>query len=98
MTSNQITKHVIEELTWKGFHVWRQNQVPVRGRGFIGQKGLPDVVGFCKKSGKALYAEIKGEGDSLSEVQIEFMTKAKEAGCIVMIAQFKKGKYELREF
>lgn len=86
LTAGQLTKAALTILETKGYFVWRNNNLSVPGRKFIGLKGIPDIVGFCKKSGKAVYCEVKTENDKLSEYQVNFMTRAKDSGCICFMA------------
>lgn len=86
LTANEITKIAIKELTLRGCKVWRTNQIPVRGRAFIGLPGVPDITGFHKRTGVAVYAEVKAKGDTLSEAQRTFLSEAERAGCHTLIA------------
>lgn len=86
MTANEITKLALKELDKRECEVWRQNQVPVRGRIFTGRKGLTDIQGFHRNTGLAVYCEVKAGKDSLSDEQIRFLNKAQRAGCICLVA------------
>lgn len=97
LTKGQITDKAIKELSWSGCEVWRNNNIAIRGRKFIGRKGVPDIVGFHKIHGTAVYCEVKTESDRLSEEQIAFMDAAKAAGCIVLMAVDDNG-YQLIEY
>jgi len=50
-------------------------------------KGVPDINGYRKSDGKAIYIEIKTGKDRLSESQDYFLTEANKAGCITMIVK-----------
>ena len=76
MTANELTKEAIQTLNKNGCFVWRNNNLAVRGRTFIGLKGVPDVVGFTNQ-GIAVYCETKAIGDKLSTYQIAFLNLAK---------------------
>lgn len=90
ITAAQLTKWAIVVLTTKGFTVWRQNNLAVPGRKFIGLKGVPDVIGYDKE-GRAVYCEVKAGEDRLSEAQIDFMSSASKAGCRTYISHDKGG-------
>jgi hypothetical protein len=78
-----------------GFTVWRQNNLAVRGRKFIGKKGMPDIIGYDSE-GCAVWCEVKTINDKISEHQIDFMTDAMYAGCRVLICmQDKEGLVKL---
>jgi hypothetical protein len=70
--------------------VWRQNNLRVPGRKFIGMKGMPDIIGHSQ-DGRAVYCEVKTEGDRLSQDQIDFMDAAHKAGCQVWISKGFRG-------
>jgi hypothetical protein len=90
MTSNEITKSALIELKYRGFEAWRNNNLAVRGRTFIGKNG--------HEAGKFLMCEIKGKGDKLSKDQIELLTTAKKSGCIVFIATVNEGRFIMKEY
>lgn len=98
LTASQITKLAIEELTKRGCKVWRNNNLAVRGRTFIGLKGVPDIIGFHKFTGRAIYCEVKTKTDKFSEFQVEFMTEAKESNCHALVATDVDGKLLLSEW
>lgn len=99
ITASDITKSAIKELTWKGYKVWRHNQIRVPGRAFIGERGAADITGYCKKSGVRVECEVKTKTDRLSNEQIEFLSEAKKAGCITLIATVnEKGNIIVNEF
>ena len=95
LTAAQLTKWAIVVLTTKGFTVWRQNNLAVPGRKFIGLKGVPDVIGYDQE-GRAVYCEVKAAGDRLSEAQIDFMANASKAGCRTFISHDKAGAMTLQ--
>lgn len=84
LTANQLTKMAIEYFNARGYNVWRQNQVPVRGRGFIGKKGQSDLIGFATQfhvnPGAFFAGEVKRRGDVLSDQQKEFLREVNAAG------------------
>lgn len=96
LTQGQITDAAIKELSYKGFNVWRQNNLSVKGRKFTGMKGLSDIQGYQRSTGKALYCEVKTINDFFSADQKEFLSNAVNAGCIVLVArQTKKIDFEI---
>ena len=48
--------------------------------------GLPDIIGHCRHSGRAVYCEVKTKGDRLSEDQRNFLASAAQAGAIVYLS------------
>lgn len=92
LTTGEITQEAIRYFTAMGFKVWRNNQIPQRGRHFRGLKGVPDIIGYNligRTSGIGLYpseigkffaCEVKNTGDSLSDEQKEFLRELNKSG------------------
>lgn len=85
MSASELTKYAINYLSIHNV-VWRQNNIHTPGRKFIGMKGLPDIIGYSKRGGHAIYCEVKKIGDKISQDQKDFLTYAEESGCMVYIA------------
>jgi hypothetical protein len=99
LTKSTIRESAIKELTWRGYNCWRQNNIAVRRRTFIGRYGVSDIMGFCKKTGRIVTVEVKTTGDRLSDDQIKFLNEVKESGGLAYIAcQSATGAVELREW
>jgi hypothetical protein len=92
MTASELTKWAITILEIKGNVVWRNNNLAVKGRKFIGRKGVPDIIGWDGKIGRAIWCEVKTARDRLSEHQINFLNDASKAGCFCYIAYEDKSK------
>lgn len=98
LSTNEITKSALKELDIRGYDVWRQNQVPVKGRTFIGRKGLSDIIGFAK-DGRFVLCEVKGKGDKLKPDQVELLNNATKAGCVTMLATLDDaGRFILKHY
>lgn len=88
-TANELTKSAIQLLTLEGFKVWRNNNGAVYDKK-IGRfrknaqamLGVPDIIGYKKKTGTSIYVEIKVGADKLSNEQKSFLTDAITNGCI----------------
>lgn len=98
LTAGEITEKAINELRYRNCFVWRNNNISVRGRKFIGLKGVPDIVGFHIITGAAVYCEVKTANDRLSKEQKEFLSKAKESGCHVLLATEAENKFILKGY
>jgi hypothetical protein len=98
LTAGQITKAALMILESRQCFVWRSNNLPVPGRKFTGLKGVPDICGFHKRTGVAVYCEVKTVNDRFSEHQINFMDRAKMAGCHCLIATEIDGKIVLTDW
>lgn len=104
LSTNEITKSALKELDKRGLEVWRSNNIAVRGRSFIGRKGVSDIIGFERSNGinnggRFVLCEVKGVGDKLKPDQIELLTTAKKAGCIVLIATLdQSGKFIIADY
>ena len=85
MTASDLTKMMMDYLKERGNDVWRNNNLAVKGRSFIGRKGVPDIIGYSKKYGQFIGVEIKALGDRLSPEQMSFLTNLGMSGGIAMI-------------
>jgi hypothetical protein len=98
LSKAHIRASAIKELTWRGHDVWRQNNIAVRGRTFIGRLGVSDVIGITK-DGRWIACEVKTIGDRLSDDQIKFLNEVKKAGGLAYIAcQSSTGQVEIKEW
>lgn len=80
--TNALTGSVIRYLNLKGYNCWRSNNISAPGRRFTGLRGLPDVIGYHKKTGRFIGVEVKNKNDKLSLEQIEFGINALEGGAM----------------
>lgn len=97
LTKDIIRASALKELSWKGFDCWRQNNIAVRGRKFIGRLGVSDVIGITK-DGRWIACEIKTLNDRLSPDQITFLNDIKKAGGEAYIAHQIGNQVELKEW
>jgi hypothetical protein len=86
-SASELTKMMLEYLKDNGNEVWRNNNLAVRGRAFIGRKGVPDIIGYSKKYGHFVCCEIKAIGDRLSGDQMVFLEELSMAGGTAMLCQ-----------
>lgn len=98
LTAGQITKAALMILETRGCFVWRSNNLSVPGRKFTGLKGVPDICGFHKRTGVAVYCEVKTINDKFSEHQVNFMDRAKKAGCHCLIATEENTNVVIKEW
>jgi hypothetical protein len=99
MTTNEITKAALKELNLRNVEAWRQNQIPVRGRAFIGKKGQSDIIGYNRSTSAFVAVEVKGKGDYLKPDQVEFLNGVYKAGAITLIATVdEKGNFILKDY
>lgn len=85
LTKAHIRASAITELAYRGYNVWRNNNIAVRGRTFIGRLGVSDLIGITK-DGRWVACEIKTLSDRLSKDQIDFLNDIKNAGGEAFIA------------
>lgn len=97
LSKSHIRASAITELTWRGHTVWRQNNIAVRGRTFIGRLGVSDVIGITK-DGRWVACEIKTLSDRLSDDQILFLNDIKKTGGEAYIAHQVGNRVELKEW
>lgn len=97
LTKDAIRASALKELAWRGHDCWRQNNIAVRGRTFIGRRGVSDIIGITK-DGHWVVAEVKTLNDRLSDDQILFLNDIKKAGGEVYIACQVGNTVELKEW
>lgn len=85
LTKGYIREQAIKRMQLQGHTLWPQNNLAVRGRKFIGRKGVADCLGWTK-DGKFLAVEVKTVNDFLSDEQKYFLTDVKKAGGIALLA------------
>ena len=91
--SNSLTKAVISLLNLNGYKVWRQNNNAVydqkkgvfRHGGVL--RGVPDVIGFHRKTGMFICVEVKTGKDKLSAFQTEFLNDVVLAGATAVVVR-----------
>lgn len=85
---SDIQKAILELLRLRGVFCWRQNVGSFKvGDRFVsmGYRGISDIVGIL--GGRFLALEVKREKGLLSDTQIVFLRKVREAGGIAMVAE-----------
>lgn len=89
--ANSLKKSILKVLNLCGYKAWRQNNGAVydakkkvfrRNSSFA---GVPDVIGFCKRTGVFIAVEIKAGKDRLSDAQEDFLNEASASGCLTFI-------------
>lgn len=92
--ANRLTQAIITHLTLDGYNVWRQNNGAVYDakrqtyrKNPLHKKGVPDIIGFHKKTGVFICVEVKIGKDKLSPEQLVFLKSAGKAGCISIVAK-----------
>jgi len=86
LTAGEITSSALTELSLRGWECWRQNQIRVPGRNFVGRLGLTDILGFNRRTGIILLCEVKTINDELSDDQITLLCQVKTAGGMALVA------------
>lgn len=86
-TASDLTKMMLDYLRERGHEVWRNNNLAVKGRAFIGKKGVPDIIGYSKKYGQFMACEIKAIGDKASPEQMSFLINLAMCGGTAMLCQ-----------
>ncbi len=79
-----LYKQALDWCAVGGFVAWRQN-AGMRGGVRIGFAGMPDICGYHKTSGRALYIECKIDGERLKIEQFEFLKRAHDSNCYVFV-------------
>lgn len=90
LTKGYIRESAIKELTWRGYDVWKNNNIAVRKRKFIGRLGVSDIIGITK-DGRWVACEVKTLNDRLSDDQKKFLTDVKKTGGVALVARQGEG-------
>jgi prolyl-tRNA synthetase len=91
ISANALTKSAIHYFSAKGFECWRNNNAAVWDkknncyRSNSAKKGVPDIIGYHKQTGVALWVEVKVGKDKLSTEQQQFLNDATKANCFVQV-------------
>ncbi len=100
-----LTKSIVAHLNVSGWKAWRQNNTAVydkdKGyyRAFQGLRGVPDIIGFHRKTGIGCYVEVKAGKDRLGADQKQFIEIAESSGCLVIVARsFDQYLEEYKQF
>lgn len=98
LNKGQIRELAIDFFSVCGYDCWINNNIAIKGRRFIGRKGVPDIIGFNKQTGEFFGCEVKANGDKLSKEQKDFLISLnKSAGVGYVVEDDGKGgiKYYL---
>ena len=60
-------------------------------------EGFPDLVGYRRSDGKAVFIEVKTETGRVEETQQKFIKRAQQSGCLAGIARSDKDALEIIE-
>ena len=83
MNESEILKQITTYLTVKGVFHWRQNNIAIHGRTFVGLKGVSDIIAVI--NGRIFCIEIKKPKGKQSEFQKEFELNIKNNGGVYFI-------------
>jgi hypothetical protein len=97
-TASEITSTAMQILCVNGFEVWRNNNLAVKGRKFIGKRGAADITGYEKRTGKRLECEVKTIKDVLSKEQHDFLSDVAMNGGYSILATQKGDKIVLQYY
>lgn len=76
-----------------GWEVWRNNNIPTFDakrncyRSNTTKKGIPDIIGFHKTTGRFIAVEVKNGKDKLSPEQERFLESLKTANGVARIVR-----------
>ena len=96
-TASELTAIALYDLKRLGHTVWRNNNLAVKGRAFIGKKGVADVIGISNK-GLHVECEVKKNGDRFSNDQIDHLNMITKNGGLTYVCHQVESKVKLTEF
>lgn len=91
-TANQATRQILEYLNASWFYAWRNNNNAVwdeKKQAFRAgsvEKGVADIIGIQKKTGRFIAVEVKVGKDKLSAEQSRFLDSITRAGGFACVA------------
>ena len=91
ITTAGLTNATLRVLHLNGFKAWRNNNIPTFDakrniyRANTTKKGISDIIGFQRSTGRFLAVEIKNGKDKLSAEQKVFLEDVKNGGGIAMV-------------
>jgi len=83
---NRLKKAILDYLHSLGHEAWNANVGRMQGHYRTGIPGLPDIQGYHRWTGSAIFIEAKIPPNSLSQEQTVFLFNAQRAGCIALKA------------
>jgi hypothetical protein len=98
LTTNEITQKALTILAINGFRAWRSNNLAVKGRKFIGMKGVADITGYELHTGVRMECEVKRIGDTLSKDQHEFLSDVALHGGYAFVAMQEGGRMVIKYY
>jgi hypothetical protein len=99
LTKGEIREKALIMLDNRNCECWKNNNLAVKGRKFIGRRGVPDVIGFNRATGVYVGCEVKTVTDRLSNDQKIFLSLLSLAGGIALLAlQDEMGRVVLEEY
>ena len=84
---NKVQAKVHELLKLYGIFWYRHNNLAVRGRAFIGRKGVPDTIAMLPPNGRYWGIESKTKAGKQSDEQKEFQRLLEANGGLYTLAQ-----------
>ena len=90
-TANTLTKQALKALDHIGYNVRRQNNGGIYDpskkifRQNSSTPGISDILGYHRKTGVILAAEVKAGKDKLSEYQKRFLEGIEKSGGVAMV-------------
>ena len=93
MSANIVTRAIINYLGHGGYKVWRNNNMGVYDRKTAKYRknpsqlhGVPDIIGFHRKTGIFIAVEVKIGKDKLSYAQEMFLKEVVDSRGIAIVA------------
>ena len=84
---NKIQKEILQTVQKMGLaFIWRNNQIPVKGRRFVGLKGVPDLIGILP-CGTFIGIEVKTPKGKLTRCQEQFRDDCMKNNGLYIVAR-----------
>lgn len=98
-TAGELTEQANKLLLERHVFTWRNNQLRVKGRTFMGLLGVSDRIGYHMSTGVFCACEVKTIGDKMNDEQRKFLYNLHVGGGFALVYfQDKDGSVKLENY
>lgn len=94
MSANSLTQAIVTYLNSNGWKVWRSGNhavYSVKRQAFMKNpqklNGIPDILGYCRKTSRMIAIEIKYGKDRITPEQERFLHELNKSGGVGIVAR-----------
>lgn len=98
LSASELTKDALMILKARGYVVWRQQNTSYGRRQNIATPGIPDIIGYDRRTVRFVGCEVKKKGDTFSKEQKDFLRDLKDSGGIALYVIQENGQAVIKEY